>query len=127
MRDDFLQPIVEALAKRAGYHCSRCRRATVGPRDDGVASVNIGVASHITAASPGGARYDASLTAEERRSPTNGIWLCQSCAKLVDNDTARFPTAVLQKLKERAEERARAALDANAISSEPHPALHLPT
>lgn len=127
MRDDFLQPTVETLARRAGYHCSRCRRGTVGPRDGGATSVNIGVASHITAASPGGARYNASLTAEERRSPANGIWLCQNCAKLVDNDTGRFPIATLYKLKERAEALARAELDSDLTRSEPHPALHLPS
>lgn len=127
MRDDFHQPTVEILGRRSGYLCSRCRRATVGPRDGGVASVSIGVASHITAASPGGARYDASLTSEERRSPANGIWLCQNCAKLIDNDPRRFSTLSLHRLKERAEQRAQSALDHDSNVSESRLGLHLPS
>ena len=31
--------------------------------------------------------YDESMTTEERKSFDNGIWLCQSCSKLIDTDT----------------------------------------
>lgn len=50
------------------------------------AATNAGVAAHITAASPGGARYDAALTPEARADIGNGIWLCQNHARLIDND-----------------------------------------
>ena len=39
----------------------------------------------------GGPRYDASMTPEERKSFENGIWLCQSCSKLIDTDITRYP------------------------------------
>jgi hypothetical protein len=39
--------------------------------------------------------------------PDNGIWLCQNCAKLVDNDTLQFPEEVLRAWKTIAEHRAR--------------------
>jgi tetratricopeptide (TPR) repeat protein len=68
--------------------------------------ISIGVAAHITAASPGGPRYDANLTPEQRSHPDNGIWLCQSCAKLIDNDPERYTVAVLREWKVSAEERA---------------------
>lgn len=68
------------------------------------------MAAHITAASPGGPRYDAGLTAEQRGSATNGIWLCQTDAKLVDDDVASYPVDVLRSWKEHAEEGARAML-----------------
>ena len=42
--------------------------------------------AHICAAAQGGPRYDASMTPEERKSFENGIWLCQSCSKLIDTD-----------------------------------------
>jgi hypothetical protein len=64
------------------------------------------VAAHITAASPGGPRYDRSLTPEERKAIANGIWLCQSCAKLVDNDEARYTKELLVRWKQDAEEKA---------------------
>src|SRR5207244_11951864 len=55
------------------------------------------VGAHITAASSGGPRYDSSLSAEQRRSGDNGIWLCQNCGKLVDNDEARYSVAALRE------------------------------
>jgi hypothetical protein len=55
----------------------------------------LGVAAHITAASPDGPRYDQNLSSEQRKSPDNGIWLCQNCAKLVDNDGKGSITGLL--------------------------------
>src|SRR4051794_38365349 len=110
---DFSSTTIRILAARAGYRCSnpRCKQPTSGPCLDSGASVSIGVGAHITAASPGGPRFDCSLTTEERRSVDNGIWLCQNCAKLVDNDEQRFPTDLLQVWKSRAEDDALAELD----------------
>jgi hypothetical protein len=92
MRDDFSLAVKELLAKRVGYRCTNpsCRQPTIGPREDPNKSVNVGVAAHITAASPGFARYDESLTPEQRKASSNGIWLCQKCAKLIDDDSARY-------------------------------------
>jgi hypothetical protein len=61
--------------------------------------VDVGVAAHITAASPGGPRFDPSLSDKERAGATNGIWLCQNCAKLIDSDVARFSASVLRGWK----------------------------
>src|SRR5437870_103219 len=93
VRDDFPKPVLETLAKRVGFRCSNplCRKLTSGPHTDEAKAINVGVAGHITAASPGGPRYDPTLTAEQRRSADNGVWLCQTCGKLVDNDAVRYP------------------------------------
>ncbi len=85
-----------------------CRKPTCGPREDPAKSINVGVAAHITAASPGGFRYDPSLTDVERSSIGNGLWLCQNCAKLIDSDEARYSVSSLRIWKERAE---KVALD----------------
>ena len=92
-RDSFPSLVKDVLAKRAGQHCSNpgCRIATSGPHEDPEKTINLGVAAHITAAAPGGPRYNPGLSPEERSGVTNGIWLCQTCAKLVDSDTVRFP------------------------------------
>jgi len=84
MRDEFPSAMKELLAKRVAYRCSNpdCRQVTAGPQEDTSKVVNLGVAAHITAASPDGPRYDPSLTPEERRSANNAIWLCQTCGKL---------------------------------------------
>ena len=80
MRDNFNQQTKEIIAKQAGYLCSNpdCRAPTVGAAlgTDGVQIV--GVASHITAASVGGPRYDPSMTPPDRRHHTgssSGRWL----------------------------------------------------
>ena len=116
MRDDFAKRTIEALADRAGNRCSnpRCRKLTSGPRTDPTKAVNIGVAAHITAASEGGPRYDPILTREERRHPDNGLWLCQNCAKLVDNDPIGYPVDLLRVWKRQAEEAARKEVEGRA-------------
>ena len=91
LRDDFPEEVKRIVAARVGNQCSNpdCRALTSGPQIDPTKALNVGVAAHITAAAPGGPRYDPSLTPEERRHPDNAIWLCQNCAKLVDNDPAQ--------------------------------------
>lgn len=108
-RDGFSAPTKRLLEHRVNGRCSMpdCRRPTRGPASDPTRTINIGDAAHITAAAAGGARYDKSLTNEQRRSPENGIWLCKACAKLVDNDEDRFPTSLLREWKRRAEDTAR--------------------
>jgi hypothetical protein len=98
MRDDFQTQTKELLAKRVGYRCSNpgCRQPTSGPHDDPNRAVNLGVAAHVTAASPAGPRYDSTLLAEERASAQNGIWLCQTCGKLVDSDESRYSVESLR-------------------------------
>ncbi len=64
------------------------------------------MAAHITAASPGGPRFDPSLTVEQRSSAENGIWLCQNHGKLVDSDEERFSIALLRDWKTTAEREA---------------------
>lgn len=67
----------------------------------------MGVAAHIVAAAKGGPRADDTMPAEELTAIANGIWLCQTCSKLIDSDTERFVIALLRKWKESAERRAR--------------------
>ena len=116
MRDDFSRSTIEALADRAGNRCSNpdCRQLTSGPRTDPARAVNIGVAAHITAASEGGPRYDAGLSREQRGHADNGLWLCQNCGKLVDNDPKAYPADLLRKWKQQAEEAARREVEGGA-------------
>ncbi len=65
--------------------------------------MNLGVAAHVWAASAGGPRFDPSLTPEQRASSANGVWLCQTCSKLIDSDIARFTIEVLNDWKSTAE------------------------
>ncbi len=105
-RDDFSQPTKETLAKRVGYFCSNpsCKVQTVGPNSENSKHTNLGVASHITAAAPGGKRYDSNLTPEQRKSLENGIWLCQNCGKLIDSDEPAYTVSQIKEWKRQAEE-----------------------
>jgi len=116
VRDDFSVAAKELLAKRVGFRCSNpaCRQPTSGPQEDPAKAVNVGVAAHITGASPDGPRFEQSLSSEQRRSPENGIWLCQICAKLVDNDTERYSVAVIRRWKTISETAALRALEVRA-------------
>lgn len=109
MRDNFTKKLKDTLARRAGMRCSNpnCLKSTSGPHDANSRAVNIGVACHIAAASPGGPRYNNTMTGKERKSVDNGIWLCQNCAKLIDSDEIRFSPRVLREWKRTREESAR--------------------
>jgi hypothetical protein len=113
VRDDFSQKAKDLLAKRVAYNCSNpgCKMATIGPNSLPDKATNIGVAAHVTAASVGGPRYDVNLTEEQRTSIENGIWLCQSCSKLVDSDLGIYTTVLLKQWKQVAEGKAAEQLN----------------
>src|SRR5579864_2955680 len=121
MADDFSEPVKRLLSTRVGNLCSNpdCRALTSGPQENPAKALNIGVGAHITAASAGGPRHDPDLLPEERSSPTNGIWLCQNCAKLVDNDPVRFTVELLQRWKSSAESEARTRIGKTAAPNAP--------
>jgi len=120
VRDNFPKHIVETLAERVGYRCSKpgCPTPhTIGPHTDPSKAVNLGVAAHITAASPRGPRYDPSLTPEERSASENGIWLCVKCSTLIDRDDPRYPVHLIRRWKQDAEAVAFFALQGHPVAS----------
>lgn len=119
MRDDFTQQTLDTLAKRVGVRCSNpsCRKLTTGPRSDYSKIVNIGVGAHITAASENGPRFNPTLSSESRKSSNNGIWLCQNCAKLIDNDPEKYTVETLENWKKKSENAARDEIEGNNIKS----------
>ena len=106
MRDVFSLSVQWQIAALVAYRCSKpgCRAFTSGPQEDRHNSANMGIAAHITGASEGDPRYDPSLTTEQRMSAENGVWLCQTCAQLVDSDVTKYTIKVLRRWKSLAEE-----------------------
>ncbi len=105
MRDDFDQATKDVLFKRARAKCSNpaCRKETCEAHSEEDKAVNTGFAAHITAASPKGPRYDPALSSKERKSIRNGIWLCGTCAKLIDSDSPKYAVEILRAWKTVAE------------------------
>jgi hypothetical protein len=78
VRDDFSTETKRNIARRVNYMCSIpfCPLGTQRPHPiDTEKALNLGIAAHITAASPNGPRYEPSMTQEQRTSADNGIWL----------------------------------------------------
>ena len=99
-RDDFPPGVRLRLAQRAAYRCAMCDGTTVGPSgeaSDAVAST--GVAAHITAAAPGGRRFDPNHTTDEREAIENAIWLCATHSVLIDTDEVTYTVERLHELK----------------------------
>jgi hypothetical protein len=110
--DDFTSKTKKLLAARVGHVCSHpnCRAPTSGPNLRNDKAVSAGDAAHITAASPGGPRYDPSLSNEERRHHNNGIWLCVNHARIIDQDESRYTVELLRVWKADAENEANKRL-----------------
>lgn len=105
---EFRRRDVDELRARVGARCSSCDAPTSGPSAaDARQSTSVGEAAHICAALPGGPRYDAAMSDEQRREIDNAIWLCRICHKKVDADPVAYPSAMLRQM--RAEAQARAA------------------
>jgi hypothetical protein len=107
-RDDFPKKVVDPLKARVNNRCSNpiCRVPTTGPTTDHEKVNNIGIAAHITAASPGGPRYDPFMSKEERKSIKNAIWLCSNCSIKIDRDPNKYSVNDLLSWKESAEKKA---------------------
>src|SRR5438132_1087237 len=108
VRDDFQSKTKTLIAGKAGNRCSNpdCRKPTTGSDAAQTSVIKLGVAAHITAAAARGPRFDPNLTSDERRHESNGIWLCQNCAKLIDSDLRHFSVELLLTWKKQAQERA---------------------
>ena len=71
--------------------------------------------AHIAAAAAGGPRYDPKMSADERASASNGMWLCSNCHDTIDRDPATYPTHHLKQMKKEAEDRIRKELGVATI------------
>jgi hypothetical protein len=106
LRDNFSAKVRLTLGSRVAFRCSfpDCGVLTIGPKAVGDSEfVNIGEASHIHAASPGGPRYNSKMTVLERSSFSNGIWMCRHHARLIDADEGSYSAETIFQWKLKAE------------------------
>jgi len=118
-RDDFTAKTKSIMAMRVSYLCSKpdCRKVTIGANSGTDGTISIGVAAHIKAAAPGGKRYDPSMTSEQRKDISNGVWLCWNDSKLIDSDESFYTVEKLNLWKKQAEESSFLALASGRINS----------
>jgi hypothetical protein len=126
-RDSFTQLVRNYVAGEVQYLCSfpACGAPTIGPSVAPGRLTSVGVAAHITAASRGGPRYDERLTPEQRSSADNAIWMCQTHAKVIDDDTETYTAELLRDWKRAAVARAERALKAGTIDPDGRRRLQL--
>lgn len=120
-RAEFPQPVKRDLAALAGYHCVRCHRRTHLYSVEHGRHLHVGNAAHISAAAPGGPRYEEALTPEQRKAHENGAWLCAWCARLVDVFEREFPPELLREMQASAERRIRGEVFATDPRVQPTP------
>ena len=121
MRDNFSTKDRAALAKRAAYICSNpaCRAHTLAPSDaNDEKFLYVGKVAHICAAASGGPRFDAGMSANERGAIANGIFLCATCADVIDkNGGVDYPAIVLRGWKIEHEQWVSRHLNRRAVGS----------
>lgn len=98
----FTKKTKDILYKEVNGLCSKpsCRSYTTAAHSSGEKVLNNGEAAHISGRRPTSARYDSKLTDEERSQAKNGIWLCRTHAKMIDDDEAQFAKHILESWKE---------------------------
>ena len=119
---DFTEATKRIIAQRVNGFCSfeSCRRITFVAHSDPSRAVNLGEAAHIAAASPAGPRYDPSMSEVERKSASNGIWMCREHAREIDADPASFPVETLQRWKREREEQVARSREFFLRAGSPH-------
>lgn len=120
-RDNFSEKVKVTLRTRVAGRCSNpnCRKITIGPNKLPDKVTILGEAAHICAAAEGGPRYDPNMTSDKRKSIDNGIWLCNTCARMIDANERHYTVELLHKWKDQAEKSSYQDLTKRLIPREP--------
>jgi hypothetical protein len=106
-----LSPLPSVIKKLFAYTGNQCAMPNCdGPLVDKSGTM-LGKIAHICAAEKGGARYDASMTDEERRGIDNLFIICGRHHDVIDdkNNLKTYPAASLRKYKKAHEDRFKKA------------------
>jgi len=97
---NFNKNTITTLYKRAGEHCSLCKRITTKPHSNPEKFHNLGEAAHIQGIKDApNLRFNAKLSIIQLKNVKNGIWLCQACHHIIDNDEKTYTVRKLNAIK----------------------------
>lgn len=121
-------PIKLLLAFRSGGQCAykNCLKELTVDAPSCGDPVVIGEAAHIAGENPKAARYDPSMTDEERNHYENLLYLCGDHHTQIDKQESSFPVSLLKLLKKEHEEKVRKAMN-DAFSDIGFPELAMAT
>lgn len=107
--NNFSEHVKNLAGRSVGFRCCfpGCNRLLISRKENTSEILNIAEYAHIVAASPGGPRYDSSVSSEEIKSYDNCIVLCAIHHHVIDKDPEKYPSEDLKKWKAIAEERTR--------------------
>ena len=107
--NDFSERIKRLAGRSVGFRCCfpGCNRLLISKKENSDEILNTAEYAHIIAASPGGPRYDSSLSSDDIKSYDNCIVLCATHHHVIDNDPNNYPSKKLKDWKTIAEERTR--------------------
>jgi hypothetical protein len=116
------------LAFRSGDRCAfpGCPRQLTVDAPAGGEPVVLGEAAHIAGEQANAARFDASMTAEQRNHYSNLIYLCGDHHTQIDKQHPHFPADALHRIKAEHEAKVREGLNA-AFAQIGFPELQLAT
>jgi len=102
------------LAMRSGNLCANpdCACTLGSDNKDKSGDVVVGEAAHIRGEKPKAARYDPTMTDDERNHSDNLIYLCPTCHTLVDKQRDRFSVELLHEWKSSHEAKVYKAIQA---------------
>lgn len=108
------------VLQRSGNRCAYtgCDRSLVIDAGIEGTAKSVGKIAHITAASPAGPRFDATMSTAQRGDASNLIVLCSDHHDLIDSAVDKHPNELLRAMKADHEERVTRAVRAATIDIE---------
>jgi ferredoxin len=97
MKKNIPQKQLKVLWCKSGNRCSICRKMLVEESENQI--FPIGENAHIQGENPASARYNPSMTDEERNIYDNLILVCPTCHTLIDNDVKKYTVEYLKQEK----------------------------
>ena len=84
---------------QSGASCAICKTTIIEKKENDDIIYPIGEMAHIEGEKPGTARYNKSMTDNDRSSHENLILVCPTCHTKIDNDPEKFTVEKLKKIK----------------------------